>query len=112
MTEASAGVVPRARGVSRGRAPQRDASTFVAECFWPDVREADLRELDHRIVSAVEEQSGHAEAVLYVTSILVAEDEVVLCVFNGSRVAVRRVAERAGIPCERILEAVMTRRIH
>ena len=31
------------------------------------------------------------------------EDEVVLCLFEGSEGAVRRVAERAEIPFERIL---------
>jgi hypothetical protein len=87
-------------------------TSYVAECFWPDVQADDVRELDDRIEAAVEQLSGHAEVVRYVTSILVAEDEVVLCVFDGSRAAVRRVAEQAGIPCERILEAVMTRRIH
>jgi hypothetical protein len=85
--------------------------TYVAECFWPDVRADDVRELDNRIAAVIARLSGHAEVVRYVTSILVAEDEVVLCVFDGSRAAVRRVAEQAGIPCERILEAVMTRRI-
>jgi hypothetical protein len=87
-------------------------TSHVAECFWPDVRADDVRELDHRIEAAVEQLSGHAEAVRYVTSILITEDEVVLCVFDGSSAAVRQVAEQAGIPCERILEAVMTRRIH
>jgi hypothetical protein len=89
-----------------------DTSTFVAECFWPDVREDDVRELDRRIDEAVAKLSGPVDPVRYVTSMLVVDDEVVLCVFDGSRAAVRRVAEQAGIPCERILEAVMTRRIH
>jgi hypothetical protein len=33
------------------------------------------------------------------------EDEVVLCLFDGSEAAVRRAAEHAEIPFERILEA-------
>jgi hypothetical protein len=43
--------------------------------------------------------------VRYLGSILMAEDEVVLCQFEGTSAAVREAAERAQIPFERIVEA-------
>jgi len=78
------------------------AESFVAECFWPDVTAADLAALDRRV-----EQAAAAIAprntVRYLGSILLREDEVVLCQFEGPAGAVREIAERAQIPFERLL---------
>jgi hypothetical protein len=76
--------------------------SFVAECYWPDVREEDLAGLDHRIDEAIVELAA-AHPVRYVGAMLLREDEVVLCRFEGSAESVRAVAERAAIPYERIL---------
>ena len=70
---------------------------FVAECYWPDVREEDVRELDQRIAASL------AADVRYLGSVLIREDEVVLCHFEGSADAIRRVAKRARVPYERLL---------
>jgi hypothetical protein len=75
--------------------------SFVAECFWPGVTEEDLRALDDRI----EASTAEGDQVRYAGSILMREDEVVLCLFEGTGDAVRRAAERAGVPFERILES-------
>jgi hypothetical protein len=83
---------------------QRSAEGLVAECFWPDVKEADLDALDRRVARALGELTS-ANGVRYLGSILLREDEVVLCEFEGSVEAVREVARRAGLPCERILAA-------
>lgn len=74
---------------------------YVAECFWSGVLESDLPELDHRIAACLAEAGG--DAVRYLGSMLIVDDEVVLCLFEGPIVTVRRVAERAGVPFERIL---------
>jgi hypothetical protein len=79
--------------------------SFVAECFWPGVREADLRALDERAQAAAAAAAG---AVRYLGAILLREDEVVLCRFEGGAVAVRRAAEEAAIPFERILETAQS----
>lgn len=76
--------------------------SFAAECFWPDVSEADLAALDRRIAETVAELT-RTEAVRYLGSILLRDDEVVLCQFQGSAETVRVIAERARIPFERIL---------
>ena len=70
---------------------------FVAECFWPDVDDADLVTFDRRIEWALADLKTEP-AVRYLGSILLREDEVVLCQFEGRAESVRSVAERAEIP--------------
>jgi hypothetical protein len=78
------------------------AASFVAECYWPDVREEDVCALELRIAASL------ADDVRYFGSVLLREDEVVLCHFAGSADAIRRVAERARVPYERLLAATVT----
>ncbi|MEA2199148.1 MAG: hypothetical protein QOJ25_3199 [Solirubrobacteraceae bacterium] len=77
---------------------------FIAECLWPGVRESDLRTLDERASSSATALAAHGAAVTYIGSILMREDEVVLCLFEGELDAVRAASETAEIPFERILE--------
>jgi hypothetical protein len=79
-------------------------ASFVAECFWPNVTRADLIALDRRIVRATDELA-FKNGSRYLGSILLCEDEVVLCQFEGRSEAVREVAEQAQVPFERILAA-------
>ena len=81
---------------------------FVAECFWPGVRESDLHALDARALAQVAELSRAGEDVRYLGSILLRADEVVLCRFQGAAAAVRKAAIDAEIPFERILEAAQS----
>ncbi len=83
----------------------RPPSEFLAECFWPGVRERDLRALDRRVEAATAEIRLGGERVRYLGSILLRQDEVVLCQFEGEQEAVREIADRARIPFARILEA-------
>ena len=77
---------------------------FVAECFWPGVRESDLRELDERAQRRVAELSQGGKNVRYLGSLLLRADEVVLSRFEGDADAVHVAAKSAAIPFERILE--------
>jgi hypothetical protein len=79
------------------------ATSFVAECYWPDVHEEDVRALDQRIAAWLDGD------VRYLGSVLIREDEVLLCQFEGTAAAIRRVAERAGVPYERLLATTITR---
>jgi hypothetical protein len=81
---------------------EAETGSFVAECFWPDVREQDVRELDRRIVACAEALGARA-GVRYLGSILIREDEVVLCQFEGPLTAVREVVEQAAVPLDRLL---------
>ncbi len=80
-------------------------ATYVVECFWPGVSEADVHALDHRAQAAAAALAGDGARVEYLGSILVRDDEVLLCLFEGSPEAVRLAAARAAITFERILEA-------
>ena len=77
------------------------AASYVAECYWPDVREEDVRALDQRIADSL------ADDVRYLGSVLIREDEVVLFHFEGTPAAVRRVAARADVRYERLLAAAV-----
>ena len=81
------------------------ALDFVAECLWPDVHEDDLRALDARAGGESERLAARGGSVRYMGSLLMREDEVVLCLFRGAEADVRRVVEAARIPCDRLLEA-------
>jgi hypothetical protein len=80
-----------------------ESRSFVAECFWPGVREIDLHALDQRAAEKAE-----ASGVVYLGSILMREDEVVLCHFHGSPEAVTLAARTAEIPFSRILETAQS----
>lgn len=75
--------------------------SFVAECYWPDVHEEEVRELEQRIEASL------TDDVRYLGSVLIRQDEVVLCHFEGTTDAIRRVAERARLPYERLLETTI-----
>jgi hypothetical protein len=85
-----------------------EVPSYVAECFWPGVRESDLHALDVRALAQAAACSRAGEDVRYLGSILLRDDEVVLCRFQGSEAAVRRAAVTAGIPFERILESAQS----
>ena len=78
------------------------AASFVAECYWPDVREEDVRALDRRIAASLDHDAR------YLGSVLIREDEVVLCHFEGTADAIRRVAEQARVPYERLLATTVS----
>ena len=74
----------------------------MAECFWSGVNDADLAMLDRRIDRVIT-SLGTEGAVRYLGSILMRDDEVVLCQFDGLAKTVRDVVEQAEIPFERLL---------
>ena len=83
----------------------RTPTKWVAECFWPDVDEAAVRGVDARAAQRAAELTRSGSPVSYLGSLLMREDEVVLCLFDGEHSSVVEVAERAQIPFARILEA-------
>jgi hypothetical protein len=83
----------------------KTSKRFIAECFWVGVKQDDLTTLDRRTESCVARMIQAGESVRYLGSMLMPEDEVVLCFFEGSATTVRQAAERAEIPFERILES-------
>ena len=85
-----------------------DSRTFIAECFWPGVREDDLSALDERAAAKAKEVTESGDAVAYLGSVLMREDEVVLCRYRGGTEAVTQAALAAEIPFTRILETAQS----
>ena len=79
-------------------------TSFIAECFWPGVTDAKVAALEARARASAGELRQAGELVRYVGAILMREDEVVLCQFEGAPDAVRRAAELAEVPFARIVE--------
>ena len=76
-------------------------ATYFVECYWPGVDE-------HRLGEVVERLAATRRAdVDWESSILIPEDEIVLCLANGpSADAVRSTAQRAGLPAERVVTCI------
>jgi hypothetical protein len=78
---------------------------YAAKCYWPGVTEADIDQLTRR-ASQAGARSNRGE-VEYLGTLLFGDDDLVLCLFEGSsRAAVHHASERAGIPCERLMSSV------
>jgi hypothetical protein len=78
---------------------------YLVECFWPGVDADAVRALDARAALSADELTRAGTPVRYLGSLLMRADEVVLCLFEGAESSVRLAAERAEMPCERVLEA-------
>ena len=78
----------------------RDSSWQVAECLLPGVTPAIAEALGDRIRA---ELARTRSPVSFLGSLLMPEDEVLLCLFAGPIADVLAVSERAELPFERIL---------
>ncbi|HEY7142874.1 MAG TPA: hypothetical protein VH637_01385 [Streptosporangiaceae bacterium] len=76
----------------------------VAECLQPGMSVAVAEALGRRVSQELAGQPGRP--VCFLGSLLMPEDEVLLCLFSGTEAEVRAVSERAGLPFERILGCV------
>jgi hypothetical protein len=76
---------------------------YTAKCYWPGVSEGEVRAAIARATSETVEQPGAA----FRGALVLPGDELALCLFDSpSRAAVKRASERAGMPCERVIETV------
>jgi hypothetical protein len=77
--------------------------SYVAECFWPDLRQDVVDEAAER----VRESAAGLAGVELTGTILMPDDEVVFFLFDGdSADVVRDACDRARIPYERVVESV------
>jgi hypothetical protein len=78
---------------------------YAAKCYWPGVEETEFDAIAARATENGSRDARHGAA--YLGSLLFPDDELVLCRFKASsRLAVKRASERAGIPCERVMDSV------
>jgi hypothetical protein len=78
---------------------------YAAKCYWPGVTQSEVEQAAARARKA-DSQRARSD-VAYRGSLLFAEDDLVLCLFEGpSRAAVKRASDQAGIPWERVMQSV------
>ena len=75
----------------------------VAECLLPGVSQAMAEALGVQVRA---ELARSRSSVAFLGSLLMPEDEVLLCLFAGPPAEVRAISERAQLPFERILGCV------
>ncbi len=83
--------------------PEAGPLWHAAECLLPGVTPALAAALAGQIKA---ELAVSATGVAFLGSLLMPEDEVLLCLFAGTQAQVRAVSERAGLPFERIVACV------
>ncbi len=77
---------------------------YAAKCYWPGITGTDLERVAER-AAAAGLGSGRG-GVAYLGSLLFADDDLVLCLFQGpSRAAVIQASDRLGIPSERVMDS-------
>jgi hypothetical protein len=78
---------------------------YTAKCYWPGISPNELERAAARALRETRGSTPRRRSVTYIGSILFPNDELVLCLFDASsRAAVKHASERAGIPCERVME--------
>lgn len=77
---------------------------YTAKCYWPGIS-AD--EFDRVASTRLARRSAESAGIVYRGAILFPEDDLVLCLFDASsRAAVKETAERARVPCERVIDSI------
>jgi hypothetical protein len=90
---------------TRGTTPGTHADWQVAECLLPGVTAAIAEALAEQVRAELARSPAPGD-VSFLGSLLMPEDEVLLCLFTGPLAEVRAISERAGLPFERILRCV------
>jgi hypothetical protein len=81
---------------------------YTAKCFWPGLTEDDLRLAAARAETETETTRTTFRGALYLPG-----DDLVLCLFDAdSRTDVKQASERAGMPCERVIERLWVSPAH
>lgn len=77
---------------------------YAAKCYWPGIS---VVELDRVASTRLAERSTQSGSTVYRGALLFPDDDLVLCLFGASsRAAVKQAAERARVPCERVIASV------
>ena len=76
---------------------------YTAKCYWPGINPVDFGRVASTRLARCSTGLG---GIVYRGAILFPEDDLVLCLFDASsRAAVKEAAERARIPCERVIDS-------
>jgi hypothetical protein len=81
--------------------------TFLVEHYRPGITPEDFREAASAMRRMTEEMTSFDSPIRFLHSTLVPEDETAFCVFGApSRTLVEEAYHRAGVPFERIVNAL------
>jgi|SRR5579872_2995481 len=83
--------------------PWPDAGCHLAECLVPGMTSVVAATLGDQVRSELARSNS---PVSFLGSLLIPEDEVLLCLFTGPHTEVRALSERAGLPFERVVRCV------
>jgi hypothetical protein len=76
---------------------------YAAKCYWPGIDRTEFEQ----VASARLAEPEAASTIVYRGALLFPEDELVLCLFEAaSRAVVKEAAERARVPCERVIDSL------
>jgi hypothetical protein len=76
---------------------------FTAKCYWPGVTESELRLASVRVESSTRNDPRST----YRGALYFPGDDLVLCLLEAlTGGVVKEASERAGMPCERVIESV------
>jgi hypothetical protein len=77
---------------------------YSAKCYWPGI---DAVEYDRVASSRLSRRSTEPLSIVYRGALLFPDDDLLLCLFDAaSRAAVKQAAERARVPCERVIDSI------
>jgi len=77
---------------------------YTAKCYWPGINPVDF---DRIASTRLARGNSGLGSIVYRGAILFPEDDLVLCLFDASsRAEVTEAAERARVPCERVIDSV------
>jgi hypothetical protein len=86
-------------------------TSFVVECFWPDLDPQRVQRADERLAECAAQLRPEGSTAAYVGSIVLTGDDVIFFLFEASSSAeVRRVCERAQLQFERVVGSVVSAR--
>jgi hypothetical protein len=84
----------------KARHGERESTWQIAECLLPGITPAMAEAMGDQLRA---ELARSHSPVSFIGSLLMPEDEVLLCLFAGPLAEVRSASEGAGLPFERIL---------
>ncbi len=85
----------------------RSLRTFLVERYWPDVDEATVRGVVASLDRAALDMTAEGTTVRHIVSILMPGDQVVFSLIEAADETVaRQVNARAGVPLDRIADAI------
>ena len=84
-------------------------TTFLVECFWPDVEPERVQRAAEHLAECAAQSRRNGAHVAYVGSILVTGDDVVFFLFDaGSSEEVRSVCVQTQLQYERVVASVVS----